>query len=195
MREACSVFQTPLEEIEDFPEKIVLNKSKGKFVALSRIHDYVYRPSIFGSVNLYDWIRCANKKIKTAKRRKDNLNKEDAEDDMTNDDMTEDENSSDSEDELNIKGNSLIGGGTNMDVECNWIASDGESENMDDNDELNMDDNDEYYEDATNFHSFLPDHPQYLTYEVQCKPLSELVVPNFIGGTLPRSDQGDREYY
>ena len=54
VREARSVFQTPLEEIEDFPEKIVLNKSKGKFVALSRIHDYVYRPSIFGSVNLYD---------------------------------------------------------------------------------------------------------------------------------------------
>ena len=130
----------------------------------------------------------ANKKRKTAKHRKENLNKEDAEDDMT-----EDENSSDSEDELNIKGNPFIGGGTNMDIESDWIASDGESENMDD--ELNMDENDEYYEDATNFHSFLPDHPQYLNYEVQCKPLSELVVPNFIGGTLPRSDQGDREYY
>ncbi|KAF8158596.1 hypothetical protein B0H34DRAFT_656281, partial [Crassisporium funariophilum] len=193
VREARSVFQAPLEEIEDFPEKIVLNKSKGKFVALSRIHDYIYRPSVFGSVNLYDWIRCANKKRKTAKHRKVNLNKEDAENDMTNDNMTEDENSSDSEDELNIKGNPFIGSGTNMDIESDWIASDGESENMDD--ELNMDDNDEYYEDATNFHSFLPDHPQYLTYEVQCKPLSELVVPNFIGGTLPRSDQGDREYY
>ena len=30
---------------------------------------------------------------------------------------------------------------------------------------------------------------------MQCKSLSELVVPNFIGGTLPRRDQGDREYY
>jgi hypothetical protein len=30
---------------------------------------------------------------------------------------------------------------------------------------------------------------------VQCKSLSELVVPNFIGGTLPRCDQGDHEYY
>ena len=64
VREACSVFLTPLEEMEDFPEKVVLNKSKGKFVALSKVHDYIYRPSTFGAVNLYDWIRSANKKKK-----------------------------------------------------------------------------------------------------------------------------------
>jgi len=56
VHEAHSVFLTPLEEIEDFPEKIVLNKSRGKFVALSKVHDYIYRPSTFGTVNLYDWI-------------------------------------------------------------------------------------------------------------------------------------------
>jgi len=41
----------------------------------------------------------------------------------------------------------------------------------------------------------LPDHPQHHTHEVQRTCLSDLVVPNFIGGTLPRCDQGDREYY
>ena len=182
VREACSVFLTPLEEIEDFPEKIVLNKSKGKFVALSKVHDYIYRPSAFGTVNLYDWIRCANKKRKSLKSYKENSAK---------DDMISDENSTDSEDELNIIDNSFIGGGTN--IETDWIASDQTYEDMDD--ELNIDTNDEYYEDDSRFHSFLPDHPQHHTYEVQCKSLSELVVPNFIGGTLPRCDQGDREYY
>ena len=54
--EAHSVFLTPLEDIEDFPEIVVLYKSKGKFVALSKVHDYIYRPSAFGAVNLYDWI-------------------------------------------------------------------------------------------------------------------------------------------
>ena len=54
--EAHSVFLTPLEEIEDFPEKVMLNKSKGKFVALSKVHDYIYRPSAFGNVNLHGWI-------------------------------------------------------------------------------------------------------------------------------------------
>ena len=54
VREACSVFSTPLEEIDDIVEKVMLNKSKGKFVALSNVHDYIYRPSAFGSINLYD---------------------------------------------------------------------------------------------------------------------------------------------
>ena len=41
----------------------------------------------------------------------------------------------------------------------------------------------------------MPDHPQHHTHEVQHTYLSGLVVPNFIGGTLPRCDQGDHEYY
>ena len=184
VREARSVFLTPLEEIEDFPDKIVLNKSKGKFVALSKVHDYIYRPSAFRIVNLYDWIRCANKKRKSAKHCKEN---------STKGDRIMDENNTDSEDELNIIDNSFIGGGTKVETDSDWIASDQTYEDMDD--ELNIDDNDEYYEAETLFHSFLPDHPQHHTYEVQCKSLSELIVPNFIGGTLPRSDQGDQEYY
>ena len=70
VHEACSVFSTPLEELYNTPEKVMLNKSKGKFVALSNVHDYIYRPSAFGSVNLYDWIRCANKKHKSTKQHK-----------------------------------------------------------------------------------------------------------------------------
>ena len=160
----------------------MLNKSKGKFVALSKVHDYIYRPSTFGAVNLYDWIRSANKK-KKKKNYKDNIRE----------DIIKDENNTDSEDELNIKDNSFTGGGTNDETESEWIASDQTYEDM--NDELNMDNNDEFYEDESRFYSFLPDHPQHHTYEVQCKSLSDLVVPNFIGGTLPRCDQGDREYY
>src|SRR6267378_627117 len=79
VHEARSVFSTPLEEIDDIPEKVRLNKNKGKFVALSRVHDYIYRPSVFGSINLYDWIRCANKNRKSSKRQKKCI----IEDDMT----------------------------------------------------------------------------------------------------------------
>ena len=184
VHEARSVFLTPLEEIKDFPEKVVLNKSNGKFVALSKVHDYIYRPLAFGTVNLYDWIRCANKRRKSLKCYKEN---------STKDDREEDENNTDSEDELNIIDNTFVGGGINVETESDWVMSDQTCEDMDD--ELNIDENDEYYEDESRFHSFLPDHPQHQTYEVQCKSLSDLVVPNFIGGTLPRCDQGDREYY
>ena len=58
-----------------------------------------------------------------------------------------------------------------------------------------VDDNVKYKEDDTQFYSFLPEHPQYNTHEIQCKYLSDFVVPNFIGGTLPHCDQGDHEYY
>jgi hypothetical protein len=39
---------------------------------------------------------------------------------------------------------------------------------------------------------FLKDHPQYLTHKIICKAENPFVVPNFVGGTLPRHDQGDR---
>ena len=193
VREAHSVFSTPLEEIDNMPEKVMLNKSKGKYVALSNVHDYIYRPSAFGSINLYNWIRCANKKHKPTKRRKEDTIQ--LEDDMA-EHADDDGNNVDSEDELDIIGDKFIGGGNNINApesEYDWVEFDQDSENMDD--ELNIDENVQYKEDDTRFYSFLPDHPQYNTHEIQCKYLSEFVVPNFIGGTLPRCDQGDHEYY
>ena len=56
VHEAHSVFSSPLEEIDNMSEKVLLNKNKEKFVALSKVHDYIYRPSVFGSMTLYDWI-------------------------------------------------------------------------------------------------------------------------------------------
>ena len=159
VREASSVFSTPLEEIDNTIEKVVLNKSKGRFVALSNVHDYIYRPSTFSSVNLYDWIRCANKKHKPTKQRKE---------DIIEDDMAEhgddDGDNTDSEDELDIIGDNFIGGGNKNDLdacesESDWVDSDQASENIDD--ELNIDENVQYKEDDTHFYSFLPKHPQY----------------------------------
>jgi len=45
-------------------------------------------------------------------------------------------------------------------------------------------------------HAFLPEHPLHKTHAVSCNP-SRLTtfIPNFVGGTLPRADQGDREFY
>ncbi|KAH6902964.1 hypothetical protein BKA70DRAFT_1026192, partial [Coprinopsis sp. MPI-PUGE-AT-0042] len=51
-------------------------------------------------------------------------------------------------------------------------------------------------ESETKYHQFQQDHPQYKTHEVFCKFENKLPpVPNFIGGFLPRRDQGDREHY
>lgn len=49
---------------------------------------------------------------------------------------------------------------------------------------------------ATKFFPFLPGHPLYMTHEATCDEFKcETVVPNFLGGTLPRADEGDREFY
>jgi hypothetical protein len=52
----------------------------------------------------------------------------------------------------------------------------------------------ESFEDIVNKHNFLCSHPQYETHYAQYNS-DDNIVPNFVGGSLPRSDQGDREYY
>ncbi|KAJ6628105.1 hypothetical protein B0H10DRAFT_1685813, partial [Mycena sp. CBHHK59/15] len=43
---------------------------------------------------------------------------------------------------------------------------------------------------------FAPSHPQYRTHYVCIYPENlTSVVPNFVGGSLPRRDAADREYY
>jgi len=43
--------------------------------------------------------------------------------------------------------------------------------------------------------SGLREHPQYATYTVNICTEQKAKVPNFVGGALPRLDQGDREDY
>jgi len=42
---------------------------------------------------------------------------------------------------------------------------------------------------------FLPDHPLNATHGMQLHKADPKKIPNFIGATLPRKDQGDRNYY
>ena len=50
--------------------------------------------------------------------------------------------------------------------------------------------------DIKKYQRFMPAHPLHNTHEVICD-MSKLdnVVPNILGGAMPRSDSGDREYY
>ena len=42
---------------------------------------------------------------------------------------------------------------------------------------------------------FTENHPQFATHHVRLMPEAEALVPNFIGGSLPRKDSGSREQY
>jgi hypothetical protein len=43
-------------------------------------------------------------------------------------------------------------------------------------------------------YAFLHNHPLHETHQVSISK-SKILVPNFAGGSLPRCDRGDREYY
>ena len=48
---------------------------------------------------------------------------------------------------------------------------------------------------AATMYTFLTDHPLYKTHKVKFDKHKKNTVLNFVGGSLPRCDQGDREYY
>ena len=99
-----------------------------------------------------------------------------------------------------------------MDVDVDTATDELEEENQDyfSTDSLSDDDSDDDSEITQGLNSeeklklpiytgeglkFMPDHPLYDTHRIFCLDKSEGFVPNFIGGPLPRSDCGDREYY
>ena len=47
----------------------------------------------------------------------------------------------------------------------------------------------------SNVFRFLPDHPLANSHGTRCRSVCKEKVPNFVGRTLPRCDQGDREFY
>ena len=49
------------KEVDKLTEKVVIDKRDDEYVALSAVDDYIYRPSKYDDVCLYDWIRLATK--------------------------------------------------------------------------------------------------------------------------------------
>ncbi|KDR65593.1 hypothetical protein GALMADRAFT_41664, partial [Galerina marginata CBS 339.88] len=173
VREVQSVWKT--DEAENLPEKVVLNKNLGRYIGLSKVQDYTFRPDIYRNVSLYEWIRCAEK---VKRSRKAQLKFDDLQDRLDLNKYSDDDN--DDLDELDLLGQ--VGGGNNESLSSDEL-------NINENNELT---NDNPIPDKSNF---LPEHPQFNTHQIVYKPDNLLVVPLFIGGSLPRRDQGDREYY
>jgi len=180
-----------LEEI--IPEKLVLQKSKeGKYIGFSGVHDYMYRPSVFEDKTLYEWVQMATRVKATTYKKSNNV---------------------DSEDELDLfKYKSPENSEVKIPSSQKYKAI--VEEEDEDEDELNIHSDDEFIEETyldeeketqleetkkeilnPNLHFFLKDHPLYETHRAQFDDRRENIVPNFVGGSLPRCDRGDREYY
>ncbi|KZP15810.1 hypothetical protein FIBSPDRAFT_699418, partial [Athelia psychrophila] len=147
----------------------------GRYVALSHVEDYIFRASKYENVNLYSWMRLAEKNIvskadssRAAKAKGTEL--EEASADIIDDDVCSDSSgeTSDSEDEGdNVddgRGSELLGSKRKTDKGVDISV-----------------------------HMFMPGHPQAKTHYACMRHVNSLRVPMFLGGPLPRRDKGDRE--
>ena len=195
-------------DTDESPDKIAMITNQGNIVGLSNTSDYQHRPPVFIDMNLYDWICLATKQKRKQKIAK-NIDKEI---------FRGRESIDDEDDELDIIGDStsediyLLNDRDNeYDTNDGWLVDDNDTiiENIDtkigdklydtctdsDDDELNLKDGKLTIEQDDKWHSFLSSHPQFATHQVTiCSP-NKAKIPDFIGGALPRSDKGDRDYY
>ncbi|KAJ7026445.1 hypothetical protein C8F04DRAFT_873449, partial [Mycena alexandri] len=166
---AGDIVDSDNEEVS--PEKVAISKDQaGTFIANSAVDDYRYRPLIYENVSLYKWVQCSNKKARSKKE----LEK--------------------LREELLIsklfsarRSSVLSEESPSEDSELEWEDSDRASESGSSSDLSNR---------HPVTYPFLPRHPRFMTHAASCDfRKMGTIIPNFIGGALPRADKGDRSYY
>ncbi|KAI0056168.1 hypothetical protein BV25DRAFT_1762834, partial [Artomyces pyxidatus] len=172
VNEAKSAWED-VNEDETKHEKVVVNKVQDTLVALYAVTDYTLRPVEYKDMTLYDWTRRATK-YKIPKERKKPQKQKD-------DDSIEQEDAA-------------------MDVDID----EDDVDFMLDSDDDNSSDSDYAGPSRKKARKkrkpkkvvrFLTDHAQHLTHSVRVCDDAKGKVPCFVGGLLPRRDQGNFEDY
>ena len=189
VREVLTSWRSPEDLDDQVAEKVVIQKSNSKYVGFSAVHDYMYRPEAFGDITLYEWVQMATR-CKVTKSRKPEVQ-------------------TDTPDELDLIGQDDQPSESKPDIKPAKVQFCDDKSDAD-TDELNLEDNDSDFEDVKveddddaisevkttgKRHAFLKDHPLYKTHQIEFNKKRNQIVPNFVGGSLPRRDRGDREYY
>lgn len=148
-------------------DKVILLRKRNGVVALSQVYDYIYRPPHLEKMCLYDWVQlCERVKVSTKK------------------DVCDSESFNDAD----------------SDIESNASDSDSDAGFESDNEHSTH----EYPQGpkpvskeklARNVFPFVHGHPLADSHALKVVSDDKRLVPNFIGGTLPRADKGNREYY
>ena len=164
-----------------YTEKVTIVRSKKAIVGLSPVYDYIYRPSEFEHMNLYEWTLCcvrqkyyhkSRKQVSGADEGQSNVQdcNDEYEEDSAIDDASPDSPEDDESDETCIEGNE--------ESDAETIVNDMIPDKL-----------------PKNMYKFKKQHPLFNSHVAIHKRSVQNVVVNFIGRTLPRCDQGDREFY
>ena len=149
------------------PQKIGMLKRNGRIVGVSYVHDYIHRPEELDDMSLYDWISTYKRGKLPAKTKTKSAQA------VALDDGAVEESDREEFEEIQI-------------------AQDDDPTDSDDGDEERPSGLSDPPK-AKGMLRFTADHPLFATHGL--KRLPSPLVPNFVGQTLPRRDQGDREFY
>ncbi|KAI5885745.1 uncharacterized protein SCHCODRAFT_02519681 [Schizophyllum commune H4-8] len=169
-----------------FEERLVLKKEQGQLIGTSVVDDYVHRPRKFENYCLFEWVQCARKSKRTPNQLKAFLDKYG--DDVACADHEPDDEAN--EDKFHdIKGTLGVDGAPDVLEDLGRYPK-----------SVDLMDGSQTSPMAVNrqppYVPFLDTHPQHKSHHVWCDPSKRnYLVPNFVGGAIPRNDQGDREYY
>ncbi|KAJ7808829.1 hypothetical protein B0H13DRAFT_1668446 [Mycena leptocephala] len=166
------------EDQDEFDDMMFMKNDNGSYVACSSVDDYRYRPIAYENVTLFEWIQCSEKKARNKKERAEFADeiaiteawaqkKKSHREPVSHDASDSDSDGSDFDD---------------------FIEHDSDSEDGDSQIDFSEDEC---------IHAFLPAHKAlYESHSVYCDFRKlKTHIPNFLGGAVPRSDKGDRDYY
>jgi len=140
-------------------DKVILLKTiDGKYIGLSTVDDYMYRPYELSEKSLYEWIQISTR-IKRTKAEQKKFQSQKHED---------------------VKLPAVFQSDEEVDTDFESDSDDSESDQASEKEKVQ------------GKYAFLQNHPLYETHQVIISK-SKNLVPNFAGGSLPRSDTGDRE--
>ncbi|KAJ7085022.1 hypothetical protein C8R43DRAFT_851200, partial [Mycena crocata] len=169
-------YQTDEENEEEgiTEDLLTVRNQDGSYVACSVVDDYRFRPRAYEHVNLYEWVQCSDKKARTPKERRE------------------------FEDDLLLNNFEHHVTQPRKDYENEAMDIDSEPDNSDtdsDFDDFIVDDLglDEKTSDIEEYDA--SDDESDWKSEDEDEIILNKVIPNFMGGAVPRADKGDREYY
>ncbi|KAI0338193.1 hypothetical protein BDW22DRAFT_1299193, partial [Trametopsis cervina] len=155
-------------------------------LGFSSLADYMYRPDKYEDVSLYDWVRLSHK-VKNKPPAKDKHVQNIQTSILKNENEDTDDSDSDTESNSEMS-----------DESDESDSSDSEDEAVEDNIHEPEDPESNTKQKTDPYHllsTFKDDHPQCETHRVRLKKEENALVPDFVGGILPRRDKGNREDY
>jgi hypothetical protein len=179
------------DEILLLPENVIIDKQDDEYIGISTIDDYKYRPSQYEDTSLYNWIRLAKKtKIpKTKKLHGMTTEEGDKQIQACNMDFKDGIQDPPRKSSRQHRVAQPMMESLEYKLRCDDAQKDNESWAADTDSDSDSDEN------TPCNYFFQLQHQQSNTHHVHMATENELIVPNFIGGVLPRCDRGDREYY